>query len=50
MKFDHTDWKILAFKDGKKNVFEHWLAISNDFDCHLWKAFALRIFNLKNLC
>jgi len=38
MKFDNTDWKILAFKVGKESFFE---AISDDFDCHLWKVFAL---------
>jgi len=35
MKFDHTNWKILAFKVGKKSFFEHWLAILDDFECHL---------------
>jgi len=40
MKFDPTDWKILAFKIGKKN-FEHWPTSLDDFDRHLWKKFAL---------
>jgi len=44
MKFDHIDWKILAFKVGKLN-FEHWPTILDDFDHHLWKKFALWILN-----
>jgi len=32
MKFDHTDWKILAFKVGKRSIFEHVPAFSDDFD------------------
>jgi len=39
IKFDHTNWKILAFKVRKK--IEYWPTISDDFDCHLWKIFAL---------
>jgi len=35
MNFDPTDWKILAFKVGRKRFFEHYLTIANDFDCHL---------------
>jgi len=38
MKFDRTDWKILAFEVGKKNC-ELWFAILDDFDHHLWKKF-----------
>jgi len=37
MKFDRIDWKILAFKLGKTIFLEHWHAISNDFNFHLWK-------------
>jgi len=44
MKFDHIEWKILAFKVGKKKS-EHWPAISDDFDHHLWKLFALWLLN-----
>jgi len=45
MKFDLTYWKILAFKVEKKSFFEHWLAILDDFDRHLWNSFVLWIFN-----
>jgi len=41
MKFDCTDWKILAFKVRKERFLDHWAAISDDFDHHLWKCFAL---------
>ena len=47
MKFDRIDWEILAFKVGKESFFEHWPAISDDFDRHLWKKFALQTLNLK---
>jgi len=47
MKFDFTNWKILAFKVGKKTFFEHWPAILDDFDYHLSKNLALWILNLK---
>jgi len=47
MKFDHIDWKILAFKVGRDNSFERWTAILNDFDHHLWNFFALWTLNLK---
>jgi len=49
MKFDRIDWKILAFKVGKKSLFEHWHTISDDFDHHLWNFFVLWIFNLKKI-
>jgi len=45
MKFDRIDWKILAIKVGKERGFEHWVAISNDFDRHLWNFFALQTLN-----
>jgi len=51
MKFDYIDWKILAFKVGKKKrFFEHYPTISDDFDFHLWKHFALQALNLKFFC
>jgi len=46
MKFDRIDWKISTFKVGKKINFEHWPAIADDFDHHLWKKFALWILYL----
>jgi len=49
MKFDHTDWKILAF-EVEKEVFKHWPAISDGFDHHLWKVFALWILNFEFFC
>jgi hypothetical protein len=49
MKFDRVDWKILAFKVEKESFFEHWSAISDDFDCHLWKFFSLQTLNLNFL-
>jgi len=48
MKFDHTDWKILAFQDGKKRFFDPLPAISDDFVCHLWNCFALQPIKLKS--
>jgi len=45
MKFDRTDWKILAFKVGKSFFFEQWPAILDEFDRHLWIFFVLRILN-----
>jgi len=49
MKFDHTNWKILAFKVGRKSSFEHCLAILDDFNYHLWKKFILYNLNLKKI-
>jgi len=37
MKSNCIDWKILAFKVGKKSFFEHSHAILDDFDSHLWE-------------
>jgi len=50
MKFDHRDWKILAFKVGIRSFSEHRPIISDDFDDHLWKVFVIWILNLKKLC
>jgi len=47
MNFDHTNWRIFPIKVGERSFFEHWLATSNDFDCHLWKFFALWTLTLK---
>jgi len=47
MKFDRTDWKVLAFEDGKKSFFDPWPTISDDFVCHLWNFFALQTIKLK---
>jgi len=47
MKFDRTDWKIIAFKIGKIYFFKCWPAISDHFDSHLWNFFALDTLNLK---
>jgi len=49
MKFDYTEWKILAFKVEKERFFERWVAISDDFDHHLWNFFALQTLNLNFL-
>jgi len=27
----------ISIQSWKKRIFEYWPAISDDFDCHLWK-------------